>query len=65
MDLILYARKCGGLNSVYTILEELAEKMRSNPLKELAKASSEKHWVQRLGFLLDELGHFGFDRNFA
>lgn len=57
MDLILYARKCGGLNSIYTILEELTEKMRSAPLMELAESSPEKHWVQRLGFLLDELGH--------
>ena len=50
-------RKCGGLNSVLTILEELAERMENEPLRTLANASHEKHWIQRLGFLLEKLGH--------
>lgn len=57
MDIICYVRKCGGLNSVLTILEELAERMKSEPLRALANDSHEKHWIQRLGFLLEELGH--------
>lgn len=56
MDLILYSRTCGGLNTVFTILEELAEKMKPEPLKALADKSSEIYWIQRLGFLLDEHG---------
>ncbi len=57
MDIICYVRKCGGLNSVFTILEELAERMESKPLRALADASHEKYWIQRLGFLLEKLGH--------
>lgn len=57
MDIVCYVRKCGGLNSVLTILEELAERMENESLKALANASQEKHWIQRLGFLLEELGH--------
>lgn len=58
MDIVCYVRRCGGLNSVLTILEELAERMRNELLRALADASHEKHWIQRLGFLLEELGHF-------
>lgn len=57
MDIICYARKCGGLNSVFTILEELAEAIKSEPLRVLADASPEKYWIQRLGFLLENLGY--------
>ena len=58
MDIVCYARKCGGLNSVLTILEELAERMGNESLRALADVSHEKSWIQRLGFLLEELGHF-------
>lgn len=57
MDIVCYVRKCGGLNSVLTILEELAERMEKESLRALADASNEKHWIQRLGFLLEELGY--------
>ncbi len=57
MDIICYARKCGGLGSVMTILEELVERMKPEPLLALAEASPEKRWIQRLGFLLDELNN--------
>jgi predicted transcriptional regulator of viral defense system len=56
MDIVCYVRKCGGLNSVLTILEELAERMETESLKALADAGHEKYWIQRLGFLLEELG---------
>jgi hypothetical protein len=42
---------------VLTILEELAERMGNESLRALADASHEKYWIQRLGFLLEELGH--------
>lgn len=58
MDTLCYMRRCGGLNSVLTILEELAERMGNESLRALASTSDEKHWIQRLGFLLDELGYF-------
>lgn len=57
MDIVCYVRKCGGLNSVLTILEELAERIGNEPLRILADASNEKHWIQRLGFLLEEIGY--------
>lgn len=57
MDIICYARKCGGMNSVFTILEELAETIKSEPLRALAETHQKKYWVQRLGFLLEELGY--------
>jgi predicted transcriptional regulator of viral defense system len=57
MDIICYVRKCGGLNSVLTILEELAERIGKEPLRILADTSHEKYWIQRLGFLLEELGY--------
>ena len=52
LDLIGYAKHCGGINNVATILTELAEKIDSKRLVVAAKLSPIA-WVQRLGYLLD------------
>jgi predicted transcriptional regulator of viral defense system len=50
--LIGYARHCGGINNVATVLAELAEKINGKRLIAAAKLSPIA-WVQRLGHLLD------------
>jgi len=52
LDLIGYARHCGGINNVATVLAELAENIDSKRLVIAAKLSPIA-WVQRLGYLLD------------
>ena len=53
-DLLRYSTPAGGLNNIATVLTELSEKIDS---KKLAKAASsfENCYIQRLGFLLDQL----------
>jgi predicted transcriptional regulator of viral defense system len=55
LDLVVYARRCGGLDNVATVLGELAEKIDSNRLIEVARYSP-LSCLQRLGFLLDLVG---------
>lgn len=52
LDLIGYAKHCGGINNVATVLAELMEKIDSKRLVIAAKLSPIA-WVQRLGYLLD------------
>lgn len=52
IDLIGYAKHCGGINNVATVLAELVEKIDSKRLVIAAKLSPIA-WVQRLGYLLD------------
>jgi predicted transcriptional regulator of viral defense system len=54
LDLIGYVRHCAGLDNVATVLAELAEKIDSERLIEVADYSPVT-WVQRLGYLLDLL----------
>lgn len=56
LDLVAYARQAGGLNHVATVLAELGEVLRPEQLEEAAR-SAEPPTVQRLGFLLEEVGH--------
>lgn len=51
-DLVGYAKQCGGLDNVATILVELAEKLDSQKLIEVAELSPVA-WSQRLGYLLN------------
>jgi predicted transcriptional regulator of viral defense system len=51
-DLIGYAKRCGGINNIATVLVELAEKIDSKRLVTAAKLSPIT-WVQRLGYVLD------------
>lgn len=53
-DLVGYGKQCGGLDNVATILAELAEKLDSNKLAEIAE-NSPISWSQRLGYLLNKV----------
>jgi predicted transcriptional regulator of viral defense system len=55
-DLLRYPRAAGGLDNVATVLADLAEKIDSAQLATLS-AAAERPVVQRLGYLLDRLGH--------
>ena len=54
-DLVGYAKQCGGLDNVATVLAELAEKLDAKKLLDAAELSPIS-WSQRLGYLLDVVG---------
>ena len=54
-DLIGYAKECGGLDNVATVLMELAERLNAEKLVAMA-ALSPISWSQRLGYLLESVG---------
>lgn len=56
LDLVRYARHVGGLDSVLTVISELAESIDPAILASTSAAESEIAYVQRLGWLLDHLG---------
>lgn len=60
MDLVNYPRKCGGLNRIVTILDELQENIKGQELLELLNIAPRLYWKQRLGYMLDKLGAKGF-----
>lgn len=55
-DLVGYERHCGGLENVATVLSELGESLDPEELSALGELSPIP-WSQRLGFLLDLVGH--------
>jgi len=55
LDLVRFARAAGGLSSVATVLEELAESLDPGELATLSHSFRTPE-VQRLGYLLDLLG---------
>ncbi|HMP74585.1 MAG TPA: type IV toxin-antitoxin system AbiEi family antitoxin [Kiritimatiellia bacterium] len=55
LDLVRYARRLGGLDTVTTILTELAEAMEPGKLSSAVRAEEELSHAQRLGWLLDHL----------
>ncbi len=55
LDLIGYVGRCGGLDNIATVLRELAEKIDSSRLIEIARFSP-LSWLQRLGCLLELVG---------
>lgn len=57
LDLVRYARHIGGLDVVITILSELAESIDPAKLATAATSESQIAQIQRLGWLLDDLGH--------
>ena len=60
-DLVGYPQHCGGLDAVATILGELGEQLNADRLGAIAEQSP-LPWSQRLGYLLDELGHSSLNR---
>lgn len=55
LDLVTYPNHAGGLGNVITVLTELSEKMDPKTLLKVARGSGPLPYVQRLGFLLDQL----------
>jgi len=56
LDLLRYPRAAGGLDNIATVLTDLGEKIDGEQLAALS-AAAERPVVQRLGYLLDKLGH--------
>jgi len=56
LELVGYADHCGGLDNVAAVLNELVEVIDAQQLL-AAAAGCPIAWVQRLGYLLDLLGH--------
>ncbi len=55
-DLVYHNKKTGGLNRIIPILEELTESMKPMRLARVAK-SQKTPTIQRLGYLLSEMGN--------
>jgi predicted transcriptional regulator of viral defense system len=55
MDLILYTGKSAGLGNVATVLYELVDSINGDKLVKLAQQTNGKGWVQRLGYILEQL----------
>lgn len=56
IDLVGFVRQAGGLDQVATILSELGEQIDSHKLAAAAKIAPTP-WLQRLGYLLEEVDH--------
>jgi len=55
LDLVRYANRIGGADSVITILQELAESLDTLRLQAIASKASERAPLQRLGWFLDRI----------
>lgn len=55
LDLLMYPNKSGGLNHIATVLSELIESIDSEKLIALAKQLDQNVWLQRLGYILDNI----------
>jgi len=62
MDLMKYPKQSGGLNHITTVLTELVEVIEPDKLLALAKQSKSTIWIQRLGYLLDNIQPFDRDK---
>ncbi len=58
LDLLRYPQAAGGIDNIATVLADLGPKIDGEKLAALAQAA-ERPVVQRLGYLLDRLGHGG------
>ena len=56
-DLLNYIGQSGGIGQIATVIDELAEVLNADKLKTLALQDTQHQWVQRLGYLLETLGH--------
>lgn len=57
LDLVRYPEHAGFLSNVATVLKELAERLDPQALVRAAEAEEEVAYAQRLGYLLDRIGH--------
>ncbi|ODN41271.1 type IV toxin-antitoxin system AbiEi family antitoxin domain-containing protein [Piscirickettsia litoralis] len=58
IDLLKYSVKSGGLNHIATVLSELVESMDAIKLINIAKITGEKSYLQRLGYILEQIDTF-------
>ncbi|MDR1881274.1 MAG: type IV toxin-antitoxin system AbiEi family antitoxin [Prevotella sp.] len=58
-DLIIYAKNVGGLNRAATVLNELAETLNFDHIDVHSMRLFDAAIIQRLGYLLETLGHDG------
>lgn len=56
IDLVVFMNKCGGLNHIATVLLEMKDFLRPKELLNLCKKMSDHSVVQRLGYLLEQIG---------
>lgn len=63
MDLLLYPDKSGGLNHIATVLSEII--LNDQEIIKLADNSKSKSWLQRLGYIIDKIGHDSGEENYA
>ncbi len=55
MDILYNYKRSGGLNNVATVLSELIESIDPDKLIELAVQTKKVAWLQRFGFILEQL----------
>lgn len=55
MDLLLYPKQSGGFNHIATVVTELIDVVAPEQLAKLVNASNEIAWVQKLGYILEQL----------
>lgn len=61
MDLLLYPHQAGGINHITTVLTELIEIIDPQKLLILAQSTKENAWLQRLGYILEQIDIEGSD----
>lgn len=57
LDIVGYQDRCAGLENVATILAELGNLLNPEELVHVASGHGPQSWAQRLGYLLDLVGH--------
>lgn len=57
LDLVRHVRVAGGLSNVATVLAELADRLEPRLLDAAIAGEAENACLQRLGYLLDRVGH--------
>lgn len=56
LNLVTSPQHAAGISNVATVLQDLAEHIEPERLKELAKVNTQSFWLQRLGYLFEFLG---------
>jgi predicted transcriptional regulator of viral defense system len=56
IDLIRYSRRIGGIDRVFTVLQELGETMDPKKMEDATRLEGNAAYIQRLGFLLERAG---------
>lgn len=57
IHLVAFVNECGGIHNVYSVIDELAESLDSNLLKEASAIEPRTPVLQRAGWMLEQLGH--------